>query len=160
MKYIIISFIIILAIFLIVLSQIPTGIEPLTEVYFENHTKLPKYLFLEKEYDFDFTIHNLEHQKMGYVYYVDIIEEDGSVFQSESGYIILEHDESETIHSTINFPQGFTKAKTKITVKKLPLEEPEFQQKLWWPDPNYPTQINIHFLTEEITPTTITITED
>ncbi len=159
MRYIIASFIIILAVFLVVLSQIPIGIEPLTEVYFENHEKLPKYVFLDKEYDFEFTINNLEHQKMGYEYFVNIYSEEGSFFESESGYIVLEHDQSETIPSSIYFDESFEKAKVNIEIKKVYIEEPEFKKKLWWPGTQI-DEINIHFWAEEIVGTTITVTED
>ena len=27
---------------------------------------------------------------------------------------------------------------------------PEFKTKLWWPDPNYPTKIDIHFWVDEV----------
>ena len=64
MKTVVIGGVAILAVFLLVLLFIPLGIEPLTEVYFENHTTLPAYLFLDKPYNFSFTIHNLEYQEM------------------------------------------------------------------------------------------------
>ena len=79
-KFIIIAAITILAIFLIALAQIPLGIEPLTELYFENHTTLPKYLFLNKTYNFPFTMRNLEYQEVKYNYTLLLQNETGETF--------------------------------------------------------------------------------
>ena len=68
MKYIIIAGVVILVAFLIVLSFIPLGIEPLTELYIENHTELPKNVYLNKTYNFSFTANNLEYQDVEYEY--------------------------------------------------------------------------------------------
>jgi len=57
--------------------------------------------------------------------------------------------------------EGFERARVNIRVIKIPSdEETWFEKKLWWKDPNYPTEIDIHFWVEEIVGTTITITED
>ena len=71
MKYVLIAGLGILAVFLAVLYFIPLGIEPLTELYFENHTALPKNIFLDKNYDFSFTVNNLEYQDVEYNYIVE-----------------------------------------------------------------------------------------
>jgi len=162
MKYVIISAIIILAIFLLVLTQIPLGIEPLTEMYFENHTDLPKYLFLDKPYDFSFTVHNLEYQKMRYVYTINAYDENNTLlYKLNSGNFILENNESKTIYEEFTKKEHFDRTKIVVDIEKdLSLETPKFKNKLWWPDPNYPMQIDIHFWVEEIIGTTITITDD
>lgn len=162
MKTVFIAGIVILTIFLIVLSFIPLGIEPLTEVYFENHTTLPKYLFLEKQYNFSFTTHNLEYQKMKYTYDISAYnEEDDYLYEMDSGEFILLDNETKTINQNFTFKEHFNRTKIVINIKKdLSLENPEFKNKLWWPDPNYPMEIDIHFWIEEIRGPTITITPD
>ena len=162
MKAVFIAGIAILAIFLLVLSFIPLGIEPLTEVYFENHTKLPAYLFLNKPYNFSFTVHNLEYQEMRYYYDINAYDEDNNYISNmESGEFILLDNKSETIYETFVMPSHFNRTKIIIEIRKdLSLETPEFKNKLWWPDPNYPMKIDIHFWIEEIVGPTITITED
>lgn len=81
MKYIIIAGILILIGFITALQFIPIGIEPLTEVYIENHTSLPVNVFLNRTYNFTFTVHNLEYKNMTYKYNItevfggEIIEE-------------------------------------------------------------------------------------
>ena len=158
MKTIVIGAVIILTIFLVVLSYIPLGIEPLTELYFENHTELPKYLFLNKPYNFTFTIHNLEYQKMRYNYSIDAYDENETfLYNLDSGDFILENNETETIYKEFTKKEHFPRTKVLISISKdLSLETPEFKKKLWWPDPNYPMDISIHFWTEEITGPTIT----
>lgn len=163
MKYIVISGVIILAIFLIVLSQIPLGIEPLTEVYFENHTSLPKYVFLNKDYNYSFTIHNLEYQNMKYEYVIDAFNESGEkMFEIDSGEVTLANNESKTFFKEVSMKNHFERAKINIEIKKNGVgEEPEFRKKLWWPDPNLENiVIDIHFWIEEITGPTITIIPD
>ena len=162
MRYIIISAGIILGIFLLVLTQIPLGIEPLTEVYFENHTSLPKYLFLEKPYDFSFTVHNLEYQKMRYLYAINAYDENNTLlYELNSGEIILENNETKTIYEDFTMSNHFPRTKVVVNIEKdLSLETPDFKKKLWWPDPNYPMQIDIHFWIEEITGPTVTFTDD
>lgn len=160
MKYIIISAIIILAIFLLVLTQIPLGIEPLTELYFEEHTELPKHIFLDKPYDFSFTVNNLEYQDMKYNYNVSI-EYPNKNYEINSGEIFIANNESKTIYEIFTLKENFERAKINIKLTKDHLGiTPDFKKKLWWPDPNYPNEINIHLWVEEIVGTTITIIPD
>jgi hypothetical protein len=162
MKYIIIVGIVILAVFLAVLSQIPLGIEPLTELYFENHAELPKHIFLNKSYNLSFTIHNLEYQDMNYEYIIEVFDENGT-FMNEINKqsFSLANNESKSFQQDFTFIEHFDRAKINIKVIKKPgEEEPWFKKKLWWPDPNYPTEIEIHLWIEEIVGTTITITDD
>jgi hypothetical protein len=162
MKTIVIAGIAILAVFLIVLAFIPLGIEPLTEVYFENHTTLPAYLFLDKPYNFSFTIHNLEYQDMRYVYNIGVYDENNTFkYSLDSGEIYLFNNESTTIHEKFVMNEPFGRADIVVNITKdLSLETPSFKKKLWWPDPNYPMNIDIHFWVEEITGPTITITNN
>lgn len=162
MKKVIIAGILIIAIFLGVLTQIPLGIEPLTEVYFENHTELPKHIFLNQEYSFSFTVSNLEHQDMNYEYIIEVFDENEDfMFQFAREEFFLGHEEKKTFSQDFSFDQSFDRAKINIKIIKIhPEEEPWFKKKLWWPDPNYPNEINIHLWIEEIVGTTITFTED
>jgi len=162
MKKVLIVGILIIIGFLVVLMFIPLGIEPLTEVYFENHTELPKHLFLGEYYDFMFTVHNLEEQDMNYEYIVEVFDEEGKfMFELGRDEFFLENEESKTFTQDFMFTGGFDRAQVNVQVVKIPLDEkPWFKKKLWWPDPNYPTEINIHLWVEEIVGTTITITDD
>ncbi len=161
MKYIIIAAVSILAVFLAVLSQIPLGIEPLTELYLENHTELPKNVFLNKTYSFSFTTHNLEYQDVEYNYAVNAYDINNSLlFSIENGSFTLANNESKTININYKFLQGFDRAKIEVVINKNLIGTPEFKRKLWWPDPNYPYEVDIHFWVDEIVPTRIIITPD
>jgi hypothetical protein len=160
MKYVLIWGIILLAVFLFVLAFIPLGIEPLTEVYFENHTKLPVYVFLDNPYNFSFTVHNLEYQRMRYTYTIDAYDENNTfLFNVDEDEFILEDNQSVTVGERFIMDNPFHRAKIVVNVNKdLSLETPKFKKKLWWPDPNYPMSIDVHFWVEEIEGTQIIIT--
>jgi len=162
MKTVLIAGIVIVGIFLIVLAFIPLGIEPLTEVYFENHTALPAYLFLDKPYNFSFTIHNLEYQKMRYEYSIDAYSEnDTLLYNIDSGELLMFDNETKTTNEQFIMNNTFNRTKIVVNVTKdLSLEDPKFKHKLWWPDPNYPMSIDIHFWVEEITGPQIIITNN
>lgn len=162
MKYVLIGGIAILAVFLLVLSFIPLGIEPLTEVYFENHTALPKYIFPDKPYNYSFSVHNLEYQDMKYNYIINAYNENDSLlYRMDSGEIYLTNNETKTIFENFAINGHFGRIKINVDIKKDDLGiVPDFKKKLWWPDPNYPTEINIDFWVEEIVGPTITITPD
>lgn len=162
MKWVLIGGIAILAIFLFVLSFIPLGIEPLTELYFENHTALPANIFLNKPYNFSFTVHNLEYQKMGYNYTVNAYDENETLlFKLGSGNIVLEENETKTIFENFSMKKKFGRMRINVVIEKDDLGiVPDFKKKLWWPDPNYPTSIDIHMWVKEISGTTITIIPD
>ncbi len=42
--------------------------EKFTELYFNNHQDLPKYIDLDEKHNYEFTIHNLEHQEKEYAF--------------------------------------------------------------------------------------------
>jgi hypothetical protein len=160
MKTILIAGIVIVGIFLFVLAFIPLGIEPLTEVYFINHTALPAYLFLNKPYNYSFIVHNLEYQEMRYYYTIDAYDENNTfLYNMDKGEIHLYDNESKTVYENFSMNKSFGRADIVVNITKdLSLETPSFKKKLWWPDPNYPMNIDIHFWVEEITGPTITIT--
>jgi len=70
--------------------------ETLTELYFENHSSLPDIFILSKEYNFKFTIHNLENKDMEYPYevYIDI---DGKKKEIEKSTVLIKNNEYKTI---------------------------------------------------------------
>lgn len=161
MKIIIISGIVIIAAFLIVLSFIPLGIEPLTELYINNHTDLPKNVYLDKTYNFSFTTHNLEYQDVAYNYTVKAYDVNGTLISElYSGTFTLPHNESKTIKAEYRFHEPFKSAKIEVKITKNLIGEPDFKRKLWWMDPNYPTVIDVHFWVDEIVQTQIIIVPD
>lgn len=161
MKYIIAAGIVILIVFLGVLYFIPLGIEPLTELYLENHTGLPKNVYLNKNYNFSFTTHNLEYQDVEYSYVVEAYDvNDSLLFKIRGGSFTLANNESSTISENYKFDKPFERAKIKIEITKNLIGEPEFKRRLWWPDPNYPLNVDVHFWLDEIVQTRIIITPD
>lgn len=161
MKYIIAAGILVVLAFLAVLHFIPLGIEPLTELYLENHTQLPKNVYLNKYYNFSFTTHNLEYQDVEYDYSVEASDaNDTYLFKIAEGTFTLANNESQTINEKYLFTNSFDRAKIQVKIEKHLIGEPEFKRRLWWPDPNYPTEIDVHFWVDEIVPTRIIITPD
>ena len=161
MKYILIAAAVILAIFLGVLYFIPLGIEPLTELYLENHTELPINVYLNKTYNFSFTTHNLEYQNVEYTYVINAYDVNNTLlFEIDEGKFTLANNESKSINENYVFKNPFGRAKIEVKITKNLIGEPEFKRKLWWPDPNYPAEIDIHFWLDEIVQTRIIITED
>jgi hypothetical protein len=150
MKYIIIAGILIIAAFLVVLHFIPLGIEPLTELYFENHTKLPAKAFVNTTYNFSFTTHNLEYQDVEYNYAINAYDtNDTQLFEIEHGSFTLSNNESKTIESDFIFPEHFERAEIQVFISKNLIGTPEFKRRLWWPDPNYAMSVDIHFWVDE-----------
>lgn len=162
MKYIIIGAIVIVVAFLIVLSFIPLGIEPLTELYIENHTSLPVNVFLEKTYNFSFSVRNLEYQDVEYNYTVNAYDVNNTLlFSIDSGSFVLSNNETNTINENYIFDKSFknfNRVKIEVVINKNLIGTPEFKRMLWWPDPNYPMAVDVHFWVDEIVPTTITFT--
>jgi len=116
MKYVLIGGVIILAVFFIVLSKIPIGIEPLTELYFNNHTNLPSTIEPSKAYSFSFTINNLEYKNMTYNYVI-IAEYDNKSTNIDNKYVALVNNQSVSIPETFLIPENFTRAKILVTIK-------------------------------------------
>jgi hypothetical protein len=161
MKYMLIVGAAIVLVFLGVLYFIPLGIEPLTELYLENHTELPKNVFLNKTYGFSFTTHNLEYQDVEYNYSVEAFDvNDTLLYKIDEGKFTLANNESKTVDERYLFDRPFDRARIEIKVDKKLIGEPEFKRRLWWPDPNYPTEVDIHFWVDEIVQTRIIITPD
>jgi uncharacterized membrane protein len=112
MKYVIIGAVIIIGIFLYVLSTIPIGIEPLTELYFNNHENLPKTVEPNKLYKFSFTINNLEYKNMTYNYIVK-----GYNMTIDNNNVTLENNQSASIIEYFLMPENFTRTNITVTIK-------------------------------------------
>jgi hypothetical protein len=70
--------------------------EMFTELYFENHEKLPLEIMPQKKYSFAFTIHNVENKNMVYPYTVYMITNHNKVVL-QHGNISLHQDKAQTI---------------------------------------------------------------
>lgn len=66
--------------------------EPFTELYFEDHSNLPRTIEKYKQYSFSFTIHNLESRDVEYPYIV-YLQTDSEKTILDSGRLTLQNDE-------------------------------------------------------------------
>ena len=87
--------------------------ETLTELYFEDHLKLPNRIDPKKEYNFSFTVHNLEYKDMEYIYKVKAKSEN-SQYLITNGNINLKHDEYKNV--AVVFKLKNIKERTKVEV--------------------------------------------
>lgn len=87
--------------------------ESFTELYFENHQNLPKVITLNQNYDFYFTIHNLENKLTTYNYQITL-DLDGTTKTLKQEQVSLNHDQSKLISQSFKIDQSFTQGK--ITV--------------------------------------------
>jgi len=115
MKYVIIAGVIILAVFLVILSQIPKGIEPLTELYFTQHLELPKTIEVNKTYNFSFSVHNLEYEPIIYKYEVTG-EYNNKTVQFDINSIGLDNNQTKTIDETFKINEHFDRAKISVNL--------------------------------------------
>ena len=74
--------------------------EPFTELYFEDHSDLPKVNQINKVYSFKFTVHNLEYKNMNYPYEV-YMKVNGYKIPIDSGNFTLKQDEYKTLKEEI-----------------------------------------------------------
>jgi hypothetical protein len=115
MKYVLIGWAVILVIFLIVLSTIPIGKEPLTELYFENHTTLPATARINATYPFSFVIHNLEYEKVDYNFIVAIEYGNKSMIRSNRS-VELGNNQTARITSDFKIAEPFTRARIAVSL--------------------------------------------
>lgn len=113
--------------------------ETFTELYFENHTKLPTQLANQDNkfwyyypttnlYSFSFTIHNLENKDMVYPYEVYSISNDTTLIDENE--VSIKNNESKTITEQFSLPAKYST--TKILVN-LPSKD---QQISFWMEGN------------------------
>ncbi|MEM4245069.1 MAG: carbohydrate-binding domain-containing protein [Candidatus Nanoarchaeia archaeon] len=88
--------------------------EGFTELYFEDHTNLPKYS--DGNLEFKYSIHNLENQD--YTYYVEIaVERDGKEKEVlDNQRYELKDQETKTIEAKVNV-EDYKKAKVIVSLK-------------------------------------------
>ena len=87
--------------------------EPFTELYFEDHLKLPKTIVADNKYPFSFTIHNLEYADVNYKYSITS-EASGSATTLRKGAFNLKHDGYKTIKEV--YATTEPAVRTKVTV--------------------------------------------
>ena len=78
--------------------------ETFTELYFEDHLKLPDKVSASKTYAFKFTIHNLENKDMEYPYQV-YIKTDNQKYTINSNNVSIKNNEYKTISETFSIPK-------------------------------------------------------
>lgn len=85
--------------------------EPITELYLEDYSNLPKQISLGQEVPFSFTIRNFEGKGMNYLYRVYLKKPDGGLVLIEQNSLSLANQESRTVresHSFSDYPLGGT----------------------------------------------------
>jgi len=90
--------------------------ETFTELYFEDHTNLPKDTVLYEEKKFKFTVHNLEYKTMAYPYevYIDFAGEKQMI---DEGSVTLKQDQFKTIEE--NYTLTYPTQRVKIVVNLI-----------------------------------------
>jgi len=115
MKVVLIGAAVILIAFLIALHYIPQDNEPLTELYFTNHTSLPSEAEVNSTYDFAFTIHNLEYQTMTYQYSIVVDYNDTERVLGVNN-VTLEDNASVSVPEKFWIMDDFTRAKVSVVL--------------------------------------------
>jgi hypothetical protein len=90
--------------------------ETLTELYFEDHTNLPKQIELGKVQTFKFTVHNLEYQNMTYAYEVGVADDETSRALA-SGSATLSHNQFKTIPVSYTLSSASGRTKIQVTLQ-------------------------------------------
>lgn len=107
--------------------------ETLTELYFENHLKLPAYLNNTKPYTFSFTIHNLEYKTMTYHYQVTAEASDSATVWDD-GTVTIPHDVKQTITESV--ADKLPAQRTKVVINLVDQNQPiHFWMDVWKPSP-------------------------
>jgi len=88
--------------------------ETFTELYFEDHLKLPKDTVLEKSNSFKFTVHNLEYKDMDYPYEVYIASNGAKLQMIDKGTFSLKHDQYLTILERYTLEEEVQRAKVVV----------------------------------------------
>lgn len=90
--------------------------ERFTELYLENHLRLPKAYVRGGNNSFTFTVHNLEHKPMHYEYVVDAISTESARLITK-GSFELEHDAYKSITARIASPEAAVRTKINISLE-------------------------------------------
>jgi len=87
--------------------------EPFTELYFEDHLKLPKLHKINEPYSFKFTVHNLENKDFTYNYLVTATASDSASIL-DKGKFSLKSDQSKTFKENFRIRLPYQKVKFNI----------------------------------------------
>jgi len=90
--------------------------ERFTELYFEDHDKLPKQLIATEEAKFKFTVHNLEYEPFTYNYKVEALSTESAKLLHE-GSFTLNHDEYKTIGQRISTAEAQVRTKINVSLE-------------------------------------------
>lgn len=92
--------------------------ERLTELYFTDHTNLPKTYKPDEAQIVKFTVNNLEYRTTYYAYIVSVMNDDesGEVINRAEGSFTLDHEQSKAIETPITITAKGPRAKVKVTI--------------------------------------------
>ncbi len=90
--------------------------ERFTELYFEDHEKLPKEIIATQEPKFKFTVHNLEYEPFTYDYKVQALSTESAKLLNE-GTFTLKHDEYKTISGSISTAEASIRTKINVSLE-------------------------------------------
>ncbi len=90
--------------------------ERFTELYLENHLRLPKTYVRGGNNSFTFTVHNLEHKPMKYDYVVEAVSTESARFITK-GSFELEHDAYKSVKARIASSEAAQRTKINISLE-------------------------------------------
>lgn len=90
--------------------------ERFTELYLEDHLALPRSYNPKRNNSFTFTVHNLEHKPMDYVYVVEAISTESARIISR-GNFRLEHDGYKSVTAKIASTEAQVRTKINISLE-------------------------------------------
>lgn len=91
--------------------------EGTTELYFENHLKLPTQYTPGKEQTVRFSTHNVERKRISYSYTINAFSEDANTrVELGRGTFTLEHDKTNTVTAVVSLPDLGPRSKVVITL--------------------------------------------
>jgi uncharacterized membrane protein len=117
MKYIIIGGLLVVAVFILILSSIPIGKEPLTELYFVSYENYPKSMVVGENASFSFVIRNLEYQKLNYTYVVSSNYNNKTIVLKEKT-VELSDKQQMTVPVSFSFDEKFERAKIEVALSE------------------------------------------
>ena len=92
--------------------------ETFTELYFQDHTALPSTVTPEKQYNFSFTIHNLENQDMDYPYEVYIVDDKGNKESIDKNSVTIQNNGYLTIQEGFILNHEITRSEVVVNLTK------------------------------------------
>ena len=90
--------------------------ETYTELYFTDHLNLPKQLEPETQYEFEFSVHNLEYKDFTYVYEATATDEKGEIILDGRSQLLLKHDETGNVDVAFQTPESFERIKISVNL--------------------------------------------